>query len=84
MPRRSNNRFEVNGDTITIMRDGWDELAFATYREDYFDELSMIRTILLLFSMQKLFSPSMSQVVVSRSPICVTVIYENMRLLFLN
>lgn len=40
MPRKSKNRFEVNGDTITIMRDGWDELAFATYREDYFDELS--------------------------------------------
>ncbi len=40
MPRMSKNRFEVDGDTITIMHDGWDELAFATYREDYFDELS--------------------------------------------
>lgn len=40
MPRKSKNRFKVNGDTITIMRDGWDGLAFATYREDYYEELS--------------------------------------------
>ena len=40
MPRKSKNRFEVNGDTITITRDDWDELAFATYREDYYEELS--------------------------------------------
>lgn len=40
MPQKSKNRFEVNGDTITIMREGWDKLAFATYREDYFEELT--------------------------------------------
>lgn len=40
MPKKSKNQFIVDGDTITIMRDGWDELVFATYREDYFDELS--------------------------------------------
>jgi hypothetical protein len=36
----SKNKFEINGDTITISRDEWDALAFATYREDYYEELS--------------------------------------------
>ena len=40
MPRKSANRFEVNGDTITIMKDGWDQLVLATYREDYYEELT--------------------------------------------
>lgn len=40
MPRNSKNNFEINGDTITISRDGWDKLAFTTYRADYFEELS--------------------------------------------
>lgn len=39
MPKKSKNRFEVNGDTITIMRDGWDGVALTTYREDYYTEL---------------------------------------------
>lgn len=36
----SKNTFDVNGDTISIMREGWDQIALATYREDYFYELS--------------------------------------------
>lgn len=36
----SKNKFEVNGNTIKISRDGWDALVFATYREDYYKELS--------------------------------------------
>lgn len=35
-----NNTFEICGDTINIMQDGWPRLAFATYRADYYDELS--------------------------------------------
>lgn len=38
MPTKNN--FVVEKDTITISRKGWDSLAFATYREDYYDELS--------------------------------------------
>lgn len=40
MPRKSKNNFDVNGDTISIMRDGWEHAASATYREDYYEELS--------------------------------------------
>ena len=40
MPRAIPNKFEVNGDVITISRDGWDCLAFTTYREDYYIEIS--------------------------------------------
>lgn len=36
----SKNTFDVNGDTITIMRKDWDQVALATYRDDYFNELS--------------------------------------------
>lgn len=36
----SKNSFSVNGNTITISREGWDSLAFATYREDYFAEMT--------------------------------------------
>lgn len=36
----SKNSFSVNGNTITISREGWDSLAFATYREDYFSEMT--------------------------------------------
>ena len=40
MPRKSKNKFDIHGDTISIMREGWEQLAFATYREDYYEELS--------------------------------------------
>lgn len=40
MPKKSKNTFEVRDDTISIMREGWNEVAFATYREDYYEELS--------------------------------------------
>lgn len=40
MPRKSKNKFDIHGDTISIMHEGWDHLAFATYREDYYEELS--------------------------------------------
>ena len=36
----SKNTFEVNGNTVTINRDGWTSLAFATYRDDYYSELT--------------------------------------------
>ena len=39
MPRRSKNTFSINGDTVSIMREGWNEVALATYRADYYDEL---------------------------------------------
>ena len=38
MPSR--NKFEVNGNTITISCERWEALALATYREDYYSELS--------------------------------------------
>lgn len=34
------NSFEVNGDTISISREDWYQIAFATYRDDYFQELT--------------------------------------------
>lgn len=40
MPMNSKNAFEVKGDTIYISRPEWKELALATYREDYYPELS--------------------------------------------
>lgn len=40
MPRKSKNEFSINGDTIWITREEWDSAAFATYREDYYEELS--------------------------------------------
>lgn len=36
----SENSFSVNGNTISISREGWDSLALATYREDYYAELT--------------------------------------------
>lgn len=40
MPRTSKNKFDINGDTIYIMRDEWEKVALATYRDDYYEELS--------------------------------------------
>jgi len=40
MPRKSKNKFKIYGDTISIMREGWKSPALATYREDYYEELS--------------------------------------------
>lgn len=36
----SKNTFTVDGNIVFINRDGWNSLARATYREDYYDELS--------------------------------------------
>lgn len=33
------NTFEINGNTLYIMRDGWDKVVETTYREDYVDEI---------------------------------------------
>lgn len=38
----SKNKFSVHGEEIHISRDGWNKLASATYREDYFEELTRI------------------------------------------
>lgn len=40
MPRKSKNEFSVNGDTVWITREEWPSVAMATYREDYYEELS--------------------------------------------
>jgi hypothetical protein len=40
MPKKSKNKFAIHGNTISIMREGWKRLAFATYREDYYEELT--------------------------------------------
>ena len=40
LPKKSKNSFSVNGDTVSIMREEWDNVAFATYREDYYNELT--------------------------------------------
>ncbi len=40
MPRRSKNEFSIHGDTVWITREEWSSAAFATYREDYYEELS--------------------------------------------
>ena len=36
----SKNTFVVNDETITIMRSEWDKNALASYREDYYKELT--------------------------------------------
>lgn len=38
----SKNIFSVHGDDIYISKDGWDKIAFTTYREDYYDELTSV------------------------------------------
>lgn len=40
MPRKSKNTFSVHNDEITIMREGWNQLALTTYRSDYYDEIT--------------------------------------------
>lgn len=40
MPKKSKNTFSVHGDTVFISRSGWERIAQATYREDYYEELS--------------------------------------------
>ena len=40
MPNKSNNTFEVHNDEIWIMREGWKQAALATYREDYYNEIT--------------------------------------------
>lgn len=40
MPRKSKNKFDIYNNTISIMREAWERMAFATYREDYYEELS--------------------------------------------
>jgi len=36
----SKNKFEVINDIVHINREGWDKLAFTTYRQDYYNELT--------------------------------------------
>ncbi len=36
----SKNKFEIHNDQIDISHDKWEKLAFTTYREDYFEEIS--------------------------------------------
>lgn len=38
----SKNSFEVHGEDVHIYRTGWDSVAFATYREDYYEELTSV------------------------------------------
>ena len=40
MTKKSKNEFTRDGATITIMRSGWNRIAQATYREDYYEELT--------------------------------------------
>lgn len=40
MPKKSKNSFSVHGDTIYINGEDWNSLGMATYREDYYDELT--------------------------------------------
>ena len=42
MKRSSLNKFEISGDDVHFMRDGWTQIAFTTYRGDYYDELSSV------------------------------------------
>lgn len=39
MPKNKNN-FNVHNDTIYITREGWESVALATYRDDYYEELT--------------------------------------------
>lgn len=40
MPRKSKNKFSVKEDTVFITRDEWTVAALATYRDDYYKELT--------------------------------------------
>ena len=40
MAKRGKNRFEVQGDTVLIHREGWPCSAQCTYRDDYYPELT--------------------------------------------
>lgn len=42
MPRKSLNKFQVIGNDVYIIRDLWDRVAFTTFREDYYAELTSI------------------------------------------
>jgi len=39
MSKNSKNTFRIENNIICIMRDSWDYVAMATYREDYYDEI---------------------------------------------
>lgn len=38
----SKNKFEICGEDIHILRKEWNKIAFTTYREDYYEELSSV------------------------------------------
>ncbi|MBU5317735.1 HNH endonuclease [Clostridium bornimense] len=38
----SKNKFSIHGDDIYITRPEWDKLCYATYREDYYDEITRV------------------------------------------
>lgn len=40
MPRTSKNKFEIINDEINISKEGWPLIGLATYREDYYEELT--------------------------------------------
>lgn len=42
MQRKSKNKFEIHGDTISIYNEGWERVAFATIRDDYKNELMSV------------------------------------------
>lgn len=42
MPRKSLNKFEIVGNDVQISRESWSKMAFTTYRDDYYDELTSV------------------------------------------
>lgn len=42
MPRKSLNKFDIYGTSISIFREGWAKVACATIRDDYVDELTSV------------------------------------------
>ena len=41
MPRTSKNKFEIINDEIHISKEGWPLIGLTTYREDYYEELTL-------------------------------------------
>lgn len=40
MPRKSKNQFQTVSDEIHIMREGWNRMAYTSFRDDYYDQLT--------------------------------------------
>lgn len=45
MPHKSLNKFEIIGKDVRISRETWGKIAYTTYREDYYDELTSVTWI---------------------------------------